>query len=83
MRGRAPLVLAACGALLSASAQRCLEYADERAVMLQYQVVSEGYDLSGVVEDSLDCCGGGTFSVTGVECASTHCGSPRAVVCAG
>ena len=28
----------------------------ERAVLLQYQVISEGYDLSGVVEASLSCC---------------------------
>ena len=63
--------------------QACLEYADSRSVQLQLQVALEGYDVSALTETSLSCCGGGSFDVTGVECADTHCGEPRAVVCPG
>ena len=63
--------------------QSCLGFADSRSVQLQLQAALEGYDVSGLTETSLSCCGGGTFDVTGVECADTHCGEPRARVCPG
>ena len=66
-----------------ARGQACLPYDDSRSATLQLQVVQGGYDVTGLTETSLSCCGGGTFDVTGVECADTHCGQPRAVVCPG
>lgn len=69
-----------CGA---ASGQSCLGFADSRSVVLQLQAIQEGYNVTGLIETSLSCCGGGSFDVTGVECADTHCGTPRAVACPG